>query len=167
VVGSLHPQVQRIVTATDQFGENDWNVFAAVYLLVPAWKNESAPGTEPPTWNHYLCYEANGPLVNVPVTLVDQFGSITTTVMEGKYFCNPVEKTVEGQVYPMIDPQAHLTCYMIDDDNVYDIDVTATDQFGWWQLNVNDSYCLCTPAWKGDVVRAEASTWGKIKALYQ
>ena len=32
------------------------------------------------------------------VTLVDQFGQITTTVMQGKFFCNPVEKTVEGNL---------------------------------------------------------------------
>jgi hypothetical protein len=157
----------RTVTATDQFGTNDWIVFNPSYLVLPAIKN-GTPSDLPPPWNHYLCYDAVGPSPDVEVTLADQFGTLITIVLNGKYFCNPVEKThPTGDFYPIIDPEAHLTCYQIDDPNPYGLDVTATDQFGFWNLNIGSSRCLCTPAFKEGVVGTEESTWGRIKGLYR
>jgi hypothetical protein len=156
----------RRVTATDQFGTHVWTVLNPAYLLVPALKNDFSQ--QLPEWNHYLCYEAFGPVPGVEVTLADQFGTLITIVLEGRYFCNPVEKAREtGEVFPIIDPGAHLTCYFIDDPNIYGLEITALDQFGEWILNLDKSDCLCLPALKEDVVGSEESTWGRIKALYR
>jgi hypothetical protein len=160
------PTVTRLVTATDQFGQFQWTVHNARYLLLPALKNDPT-GQPPPLWNHYLCYEAMGPAPQIIVTLEDQFGGIDTVVLEGIFFCNPVEKeTPDGEIFPIIDPVVHLTCYLIDDPNPYGIPLTATDQFGQWSLDAGFSDCLCVPAFKDDVVGTEESTWGKIKGLY-
>jgi hypothetical protein len=157
----------RDVVGIDQFGAAPWKLFDPVYLLNPALKN--VPGGQPPLWNHYLCYEAQGPVVGRPVLLIDQFGTADVVVLHGRWFCNPVEKRHldDGQVYPIIDYKAHLTCYLVDNPNPFGQPIIGIDQFGNWQMDVYQNECLCVPALKEHVVKTEESTWGKIKAMYQ
>jgi len=165
-------QPVRTIIATDQFGKTAWTLGDAHYLLVPSYKNVPPPDprnpTPPPYWNHYLCYDAlTGPLVGTLVTLVDQFGNVQVQVLQAKYFCNPVQKTADGVVYPIIDPNAHLACYQVQNPLSEGYSITALDQFGYWQTQIRQNDCLCVPALKDYPLPTEPSTWGKVKALYR
>jgi len=165
-----YPQPTRTVMVTDQFGKGPWTVRDARYLLAPA-KKFPVPGDTVPEWNHYLCYDVvSGPIVNRQVTLIDQFGNAQVYVLQAKYFCNPVEKRVGGPagiVYPIIDANAHLACYMVENPNVLPRSITTLDQFGFWQTQIYENDCLCAPALKDHPLPARPSTWGKIKSLYR
>ena len=164
------PQPVRTVNATDQFGFNEWTVADALYLLAPALKNAPLPPPGPPIANHYLCYEASGPTLGFNVTLKDQVDSVSVSVLFGKFFCNPVEKTLPGDItFPVVDSLAHLTCYLVQNPRPYDVPVIATDQFNpGWQLRLHDNLCLCVPALKEELpVPTEESTWGELKSNYR
>lgn len=164
----LVPQPERTVVGIDQFGVHSWTLRDAHYLLNPALKN--VPGGAPPVANHYVCYEVIGaPDILRTVILVDQFGTTQVQVLRGKYFCNPVEKVHldDGSTYPIIDYAAHLACYQTLDPNQFAVPITTIDQFGYWQIEVFDSDCLCVPSLKDHPVRTEESTWGRVKALYR
>ncbi|HOX27177.1 MAG TPA: hypothetical protein PLL30_15880 [Candidatus Krumholzibacteria bacterium] len=152
-----------IVEVENQFGDQVWQVMNPRYLVLPALKNQ--PGTLP-QHNHYLAYEAVGQPVNLPVHLADQFGIADLVAAEPVYFLNPVEKIAEGQVYPILDPQAHLACYRIIPPMIYDISLVAFDQFGEWGVVALDHDCLCVPSWKREVVRTEQRTWSELKSLF-
>lgn len=153
-----------IVEVDNQFGNQIWRVGDPRYLVLPARKYEPGPLLQN---NHYLAYEAFGDPVNLPVHLVDQFSSIDVIAMEPVYFLNPVEKvTPDGEVYPILDPEAHLACYRIEPPMPYDILVMAFDQFGDWEFIVVDHDCLCVPSWKREVVQSEQRTWSDVKGLY-
>jgi hypothetical protein len=163
------PQPTRTVTVLDQFGGFNWTLGNAVYLLNPALKNVTDPNLPLPLRNHYLCYEAFGPdFGGMPVTLTDQFGTVDVHILEAKYLCNPVwkENLITGEMWPIVDQFAHLACYLVDDPNPYGYLVNALDQFGWFDLDLAVSDCLCVPAIKEDTNPVEESTWGRIKALY-
>jgi hypothetical protein len=163
----FYPQPVRTVLGTDQFGQAPWTLGDARYLLVPSLKNVPPPQTVPP-WNHYVCYDAlSGPLINKPVTLIDQFGNVQVVVLQAKYFCNPVEKFADGQIYPILDPNAHLACYQVDNPSPDVKPITTIDQFGYWQTQINHNDCLCVPALKDYPLATEKTTWGQIKALYR
>jgi len=162
------PQPSRTIIGTDQFGKAPWVLGDAHYLLLPSLKNVPVPTPPAPTWNHYLCYDAlTGPLVNRQVTLIDQFGNVQVQVLQAKYFCNPVEKTADGVVYPIIDFNAHLACYMVTGITSAPRNITTVDQFGFWQTTIYENDCLCVPALKDHPLPVEQSTWGRIKALYR
>jgi hypothetical protein len=168
-----YPQPTRTVVGIDQFGISQWILRDAVYLLNPALKfyppGPPPPPPPPPVWNHYLCYEALGPTMPKLVLLRDQFGNCEVTVLQGKLFCNPVEKVdlADGSVSPIIDFAAHLTCYEVENPLQFNPTIVAIDQFGSWNLLLYNNDCLCVPALKEHIVKTEESTWGRIKALYQ
>ncbi len=161
------PQPVRDIVGIDQFGIAAWKLCDAVYLLNPALKNVATG--EPPIWNHYLCYFAlQGPTVGRPVILIDQFGTCNVVVLQGKMFCNPVEKRhADGTSYPIVDHVAHLACYAVQNATPFTRAITAIDQFGNWQLQTNENDCMCVPAIKDHTLKIEESTWGRIKAMYQ
>ncbi|HXV14857.1 MAG TPA: hypothetical protein VEC56_11685 [Candidatus Krumholzibacteria bacterium] len=161
------PQPARTIVGIDQFGIAQWHLGDAAYLLNPALKNVPPPAA-PPEWNHYLCYHAQGPTVGRPVIVIDQFGTSNVVVLYGKLFCNPVEKRhADGITYPIVDPVAHLACYLVQNATPFTRSITAIDQFGYWQLETFENDCLCLPALKEHVLKTQESTWGKIKAMYQ
>jgi len=148
----------------NQFGNQVWQVKDSRYLVLPATKND--PTTILDDINHYKCYDAIGPALDIEVTLVDQFGSYTMMVKEPVLFCNPVEKTVDGVTYPIINNEAHLACYRVEPFVPSDRDVIAYDQFGDWQITVHEPCWLCVPSLKLETVPNQNSTWGAIKSLY-
>jgi hypothetical protein len=158
------PQPGRRVVLENQFGNQTWMVYDGEYLLVPALKNgigELLPH------NHYKCYDARGPAVDFPVYLVDQFGGVDVVATIPVFFCNPVTKvTPSGFVYDIVDPQAHLAVYWIDPSISYGINALAMDQFGEWDLFLEQHEWLCVPSYKIEAVGTEKISWGRIKALY-
>jgi hypothetical protein len=162
----------RTVDLDNQFGRQTWVVSQGAYLLAPAAKTlppqQPPPPLPPHTANHYKCYLAEGPPVNVPVTLVDQFGTTTNVAVAPEWFCNPVAKTVEtGETYPIVDPEAHLACYRIDPNTAVFRQLLTTDQFGTWALLAREQRTLCLPTIKHHPIGIESGTWGKVKRLYQ
>jgi len=162
--GNFPPMEPREIIGIDQFGTNKWTLVNPEYLLNPALKN--VPGGTPPPWNHYLCYRALPVNLHRVVILIDQFGTTNAQLIYGSWFCNPVSKIHHGVFYPIVDPKAHLACYEYP-RSPFVYPVNAIDQFGNWQFDVREDFCLCVPALKEHVVRTEQSTWGKIKAMYQ
>ena len=161
------PQPERRIIGIDQFGSGEWTVKDAAYLLTPSLKNVTGP-VPIPAWNHYVCYDAiAGPLVGQPVVLIDQFGNAQVQVFHPRFFCNPAQKQADGVIYPIKDPIVHLACYVVENPISSGIPITTTDQFGFWQTQIQLNNCLCVPALKEHPVRTKQSTWGKVKSLYQ
>lgn len=159
------PQHLRKVKVQHQLGVFDLETFDAAYLLNPADKLDQIPGW--PTWaNHYLCYDAAGPPLGLTLTVTDQWGTWTVVVMDPAFFCNPVQKTdPDGNVYDIIDPNSHLTCYWVDPVSAA-FTFNYDDQWGFWD-NIAEQTCLvCLPSLKLQVLPTEESTWGRIKSLY-
>ncbi len=166
----LFPQYSSMFTAliTDQFGSQYWTMVGPRWLVLPALKNPTDPGAGPPLRNHYLCYQAVGASPDVAVTLIDQFGTVSTLVAEALVFCNPVEKKLsDGTVYPVVDQCAHLACYSITDTGQYGFPVSTLDQFGGRTADVGGSWLLCVPAHKNEATPVQESTWGKLKTLFR
>lgn len=155
-----------VVTATNQFGDHELNVHDAIYLLNPARKNQ--PGG-PPQENHYKCYFCDGPAINQQVLLTDQFGPWNTTVMFPRFFCNPVEKQVQGLPPNLIrDPNQHYICYEFQPEDPNPHTATITDQFVVnHATELRPSRYLCVPTLKHGITPTERDTWGRIKLLYR
>jgi hypothetical protein len=163
----LEPENTRMVVAQNQFGTYEWMLFDARYLILPALKNPAA-GDEIPQLNHYKCYDAYCPTEPITVRLVDQFGEATVLVLEGRLFCNPCEKqTPDGMVYPIVDPLAHMTCYLVENPFQFPIQVMVQDQFGMYPVFLEQNLLLCVPALKLEVMEPQSSEWNRIRELYE
>jgi len=108
------------VTVDNQFGRQTLFATKPVLLGVPTQKvsveGEDTELGKPEGLNHFKCYQAKGAPLNAAVTLEDQFETTDLLVVAPVLFCNPVEKTVTSTtgvsiVTPIVDPEAHLTCY--------------------------------------------------------
>lgn len=161
------------VLVTNQFGvERPLKVRDAAFLLLPSIKFPDPSQPQPlPNKNHYKCYDADGaaPIPSRVVTLRDQFGFNQAIVDSVRFFCNPVDKVVDGTVYPMVDPKAHLVCYRITTTppNVPTFGIVAKDQFGFWTYQLVREEYLCLPSLKTGEVAAEPKSWGSVKAMYR
>jgi hypothetical protein len=98
--------------------------------------------------NHYKCYKVtNEPFTQRAVTLEDQFGSSTATVIKATRFCNPADKNSGG----IVDPTAHLMCYTIRESGFTKRTVVVRNQFGDQTVTVLKPETLCNPAEKNGV----------------
>ena len=162
------------VVAENQFGTQLLQVSNARYLWNPALKNSNgAPGDVGPGLpfaNHYKCYDARGPLVGLEVSLAHQFDpGIHTEVLEPVLFCNPAKKfhVDTGQVNDILDPDRHYVCYRLQPPVTLGVQVGFADQFVSEFLDLDFSDVLCVPTIKTGFVQAEASSWGRLKAIYR
>ena len=160
------PTPEFLIGVNDQFGYSNWRVANAVWLLLPALKDQ--PG-EPPDKDHYLCYEViEGPILDIGVHLTDQWGTRNYVLGQAKLWCNPVEKIVNGIPYPIRNPGHHLALYTF--QNADDIPITGfyfLDQFMTEHNDAMTPWLLAVPAHKQFPVPVEESTWGHIKSLYR
>jgi hypothetical protein len=122
------------------------NLQAARELMVPSTKNSLLPPDETsPGFEHYKCYTFR-PL-EFPartVTVADQFGQRTVTVVSRHRLCNPAQKNEE----PIRFGARHLVCYGIEPVFVAFANVTALNQFGPELLFVGRERELCVPSLK-------------------
>lgn len=160
----------RKISVTHQFGNYELIVRAARFLVLPANKYLAIPDLPAPLpdANHYLCYDAVGDTLNIPVVIQDQFGTGSILIKQPRYFCNPVEKTlIDGTIFPILDYDAHLTCYDIETGMpAPQADILLQDQFHYTSNVAMEPCWFCIPSIKERVVGTEESTWGRIKALY-
>jgi hypothetical protein len=97
--------------------------------------------------DHYKCYKSRADFEQRSVSLVDQFGQSTATVLRPDRFCNPVDKNNEG----INNPDAHLNCYRIREPSGPSRDVVVNNQFGDLRLTATKAHSLCVPAIKDQV----------------
>jgi len=97
--------------------------------------------------DHYKCYKSRASFQQRSVTLADQFGQSTATVLRPDRLCNPVNKNGEG----IADPDAHLNCYRIREPRGASRDVVVANQFGELQLTTTRTHSLCVPAIKDQI----------------
>ncbi len=92
------------VISTNQFGAQPLTLGVPDSLCAPTEKL-IFPG--PVNIDHYKCYLASGPAIDVGVSLQDQFGQGSAIVLIPRLFCTPASKNGEA----VIDDVTHLTCY--------------------------------------------------------
>jgi hypothetical protein len=96
---------------------------------------------------HFKCYATRPDrFTERQVTLIDQFGRSTATVLRPRRFCNPADKNGEG----IVDPTAHLNCYTIRETGFRPVTVVTSNQFGEQTLTLTRPETLCVPAVKDD-----------------
>ncbi len=162
-----HPQGIKQVGFVNQFGDQDWDVGDGRYLVLPAWKDDPQE-IDPPFWNHYKCYDAVGPAMNVEVLLHDQWLGFGSIAVDPVLFCNPcIKELANGISYEIVTPEAHLAVYRLEPTFMVDIFATAYDQFGTWPFHAVDAIWLVVPSLKQTVVDSETKSWGSIKSLYR
>ena len=93
-----------LVISTNQFGVQPLTLGVPESLCVPTEKLIN-PGVV--DVDHYKCYFATGPQVDIGIALTDQFQARTTLALNPRLFCAPADKNGEG----IEDPLNHLTCY--------------------------------------------------------
>jgi hypothetical protein len=103
-----------------------------------------------PVENHYKVYTISpGYSLVKPITLIDQFGVVSVDYLYLDRFANPAEKRVldTGQVYPIVDPLAHLKWWHLDIPQPVR-EVIAIDQFGYGPVKLGNAVYLLTPTLK-------------------
>lgn len=143
--GRGQPRLERRdVVVEDQFGELTLTVRKAEALCLPSEKDGVSSALN---LDHFKCYQARE-AVGTPkfeqrrVSLVDQFGSVTVTVLKPEALCNPVDKNGEG----ILSPETQMTCYKIVPRGFPPKpDISVLDQFGENTLMVVSRRTLCVP----------------------
>jgi len=128
-----------------------WMIIA-MQALVAAF-SDSAPA-QAATVDHFRCYLVPAATtMNVSARLQDQFDAATgsfenITTLTIEHFCNPVEKIVNGVVFPIINPAHHLTMFHINPQTTIARTVVVNNQFGTQTLSVADARWLAVPTGK-------------------
>lgn len=144
----LQDQTRYWVKVQNQFVENELVLGPAQYLLVPANKNDEG---FPENLDHYKAYPViSGYGIGQNVNLVDQFLDEDELVLYPKWFCNPVDKNGEG----IINDVDHLVFYELYYMTELNQLITAQDQFGYYDILIEQSYWLGVPS-----LKLEWSTW--------
>jgi len=139
------PREYRVVI-NNQFQDNvELTVFGPYYLAVPTQKEDHEM---PVCLNHFLVYDAYGPVVNDEVVLSDEFIQDEVAVVYQPYlFANPVQKTVDGAVTEIEDPNEHWVLYDIEGPSI-DKNIQIDNQFGPQTLDLLQPEYLVVPSQK-------------------
>lgn len=148
------------VTVDNQFGRQTLFAGKPVLLGVPT-RKLSVDGVEtglgaPEGLDHFKCYVATGRKLELTVTLADQFETALVIVVEPRFFCNPVTKTVGDTITPIGDAEAHLACYSIElaapAGFIVPIPIETANQFSHVEREpmtvLSDERVLCVPSAK-------------------
>ena len=154
----FEPKALQLVRVKNQFEAEAkgaiWTISDAQFLLVPAIKDGGVANGGITLEQHWKCYNA-APFFDpsVTVNLQDQFHLEADVVVgSGRYLCNPVEKTHDATVYPIVVPAQHLACYDIP---------TATCETTVCGI---DSSC-CISGWTAACVTQAALSCGSLCTL--
>ncbi|HEY6249999.1 MAG TPA: hypothetical protein VI685_08555 [Candidatus Angelobacter sp.] len=149
------PIIPRQVVISNQFGSNVLLHTADAQVLAAPTGKALPPSPPPPPssdLDHYKCYAASGPQVNVVAILTDQFiTGLRFLVVHPLYFCNPVEKIRNGVITPIRFPGNHLTCYALTSPTVPPRNINILNQFihpPFLNITVNNPDMLCAPTTK-------------------
>jgi len=150
-LGEPHRGPRNRVIIRNQFTGPDgdsWSIGESRFLLVPARKTHAPdpPPTTPPLprVDHFVCYEADGPLVNEFSSPVDQFDATDINVMQPRFLGVPADKRGEG----ILHPDVHLAIYDVQQGIEHEVVVNTADQFGRRQLKTKNSQFFAVPSFK-------------------
>ena len=139
------PREYRVIVNNQFQDDVELTVFGPYYLAVPTQKGDHEM---PVCLNHFLVYDAYGPVVNDEVVLSDQFIQDEVAVVYQPYlFATPVQKTVDGEVTEIEDPNEHWVLYDIDGSPV-DKRILIDNQFGPQTLDLLHPEYLAVPSQK-------------------
>ena len=100
--------------------------------------------------DHFKCYKATEALPPAPlppqVILADQFGASALKVGRVVMLCNPVVKIHGDVTYGVKNPQLHLVCFKLKQNQARN--VAVDNQFGKRHLRVTTAKRLCLPSYK-------------------
>jgi hypothetical protein len=138
--------VVRSVEVKNQFGTQNLTVYGPWGLAVPTQKEGHQP---PVALDHYLLYYVmEGTSVEQYVNLGDEFGNQTEVyVTTPVFFANPVQKTHDGNVTKIVNPDVHAVIYSIS-GGYFEKTVQVANQFGEQALNVSGPDYLAVPSEK-------------------
>jgi hypothetical protein len=137
-------------TVVDQFGTLQLDVVRPDLFLVPTAKN-GVP-LAPPAGDHFTCYKVRrshgaAKFVSRMVSVVDQFETITDTLLKPIRLCAPASKNGEDPTAPQ--HADHLLCYKVKLSTPFaNVVVSTENQFGSDQLRLIHRRELCVPALK-------------------
>jgi hypothetical protein len=137
------------VNVDNQFGIQQLIVEGPVGLAVPTQKVEPEYHQPPVGLDHFLLYNViEGPYVDVVVGLEDQFGDQPEVLVTAPIgFGIPVQKTHNGVVTEIENPEAHLVFYQIEWGE-FETNVQVVNQFGTQTLDIEGPYLLAVPSEK-------------------
>jgi uncharacterized repeat protein (TIGR01451 family) len=127
------------VEVSNQFVTQNLTVSGPVGLAVPTWKLDPGEHDPPVGLDHYLLYEVVNEVYAdaVDVGLEDQFGDDPgVAVGQAVLFANPVQKTHDGEVTEIVNPDDHLVFYEIWGTAALYPQVQVVDQFGGQTLDL-------------------------------
>jgi hypothetical protein len=151
------------VIAHNQFGSQVIELGPAEELWVPT-RKLLGPAQNPPSIDHFNCYQATGHSLDILVTVQDQFipGPNPRLVREPFLFCNPADKNEEGA----LNLEDHLTCFRLDPPGVPFGTVPINNQFSPvgapHLIQVFEDLGLCVPSEKEipTIAIPSLSAWG-------
>lgn len=139
------PTVTREVRIENQFGQQTIVTGQARFIAVPTQKEPHGPAFNLDHFNCYAVTTSNPAAANVGLS--DQWFASTHKVARPFLFCNPVQKTHNGVVTPIIHPKDHLTCYKMT-PRPFDKTVQLHNQFGNPLFRSKQADMLCVPTTK-------------------
>lgn len=150
-------QNQFVVTVTNQFGSANLSTGQPNLLCLPSWKSLTGPPgmspNQPPGLSHFTCYPVkpvSGSYSPPGLMLQDEFApspvgaQVTGLPTE---LCLPTQKTVNGVVYPIVNPTWHLLCFPISKTPIVPR-VWDQNQFGTATVTIQATNSLCVPSTK-------------------
>jgi hypothetical protein len=139
------PREYRVVINNQFQDDVELTVLGPYYLAVPTQKEDHE---RPVCLNHFLVYDAYGPVVNDDVILSDQFIQDEVAMVYQPYlFANPVQKTVGGEVTKIEVPNEHWVLYDIEGPSI-DKNIQIDNQFGPQALDLLQPEYLAVPSQK-------------------
>jgi len=165
------PQGYRVMVNNQFQDDVELTVYGPFYLAVPTQKEDHEA---PVCLNHFLVYEANGPVVNDEVVLSDQFIQDQVAVpYEPVLFANPVQKTVGSVVTDIEKPNEHWVLYDIEGPPIEKSGLQITNQFGPQTLDLLNPEYLAVPSqkisWEQplDHFKTYWAIWGEEPPMYE
>jgi uncharacterized repeat protein (TIGR02543 family) len=139
------PHEYRVVVNNQFQDDVELTVFGPYYLAVPTQKEDHEM---PVCLNHFLVYDAYGPVVNDEAILSDQFIQDEVVVVYQPYLlANPVQKTVDAEVTEIEDTNEHWVLYDIEGPSI-DKNIQIDNQFGPQTLDLLQPEYLAVPSQK-------------------
>ena len=139
------PQSWRVMVNNQFMDDQELTVIGPVALAVPTQKGDHEA---PVCLDHFLVYEVvYEPFPEVGVFLTDQFTEEDVVVWEPVLFANPVQKTLDGVVTDIQNPDEHLVFHYIEGEP-FSKTVQTVNQFGEWTFGLTDPQLLAVPSQK-------------------
>ena len=148
LTGVQWPSGFRHVSISNQFGVGQKMTVTLNPVSLCAPSSKVGVGVAPPPVptkpDHYLCFPVDaGSFAPRQVSLADQFGTSTDTVVAARTLCVPTSKNGS----PFVQPKVHLLCYALKSTTVGHA-VVVRNQFGILNGAIGKRSSLCVPSLK-------------------